>query len=259
MRDRKRRYAGQGTAADGRAGPHEDYGTRRGLLFQEERDKTPGGSAHRTGVTSLRGMSWTRGPLAALAVCVLLLAGSAGCGSGEAHKGKNGASSSPAGKLLDHTDAQGRHYREADDKDAPEVEIEVAPDTGGSWDVRLTVRHFRFSPAGARPRVVPGRGIAWLYLDGTVVARLRTPRHRLAAGLVPRGTHHLTARLHADDGTVWAVHGKPVESTADITESATRETSAGNTTMSSGGTAGLLAAAPARRVRQPVRRVAVAA
>ena len=204
-------------------------------------------------------MSWTRGPLAALVVCVLMLAGSAGCGSGGAHQGKNGASPSPAGRLLDHTDAQGRHYREVADPGAPDVEIEVAPDTGDSWDVRLTVHHFRFSPAGTRPRAVPGRGTAWLYLDGTVVARLRTPRHRLAAGLVPRGTHHLTARLYADDGTVWAVHGKPVESTADITESATREPSAGNTTTSSGGAAGLPAAEPARRVRQPVRRVAVAA
>ena len=34
-----------------------------------------------------------------------------------------------------------------------------------------------------------------------------------------RGTHHLTARLYADDHTVWAVADKPVEATADLTAS----------------------------------------
>ncbi|MHB9862843.1 hypothetical protein [Streptomyces sp. YIM S03343] len=204
-------------------------------------------------------MSWTHGPLVVLAVCVLVLAGSAGCGSGEVHGRMNGASPSPVGKLLDRTDEQGRHYRQVGKDNAPEVEIEVAPDIGNSWDVRLTVRHFRFSPAGTRPRAVRGRGLAYLYLDGAVVARLRTARHRLAAGIVPRGTHHLTARLYADDGTVWAVHGKPVQSTADITESATQQPTPGNAATGSGGTAGLTAAAPVRRVRQPVRRVAAVA
>ena len=193
-----------------------------------------------------------------------MLAGPAGCGSGEAHEEKNGVSPSPVGKLLDHTDEQGRRYREVDAGEAPEVEIEVAPDLGGAWDVRLTVRRFRFSPVGTRPRAVPGRGIARLYLDGRAVARLRVPRHRLAAGLVPRGTHHLTARLYADDGTVWAVHGKPVQSTADVTESATREPTASGTTVGdapagSGGTTAPAAATPARRVRQPVHRVVMAA
>src|SRR5690606_40819865 len=36
---------------------------------------------------------------------------------------------------------------------------------------------------------------------------------------VPRGTHRVTARLYADDGSVWAVDGEPVESTADVTVS----------------------------------------
>jgi hypothetical protein len=66
---------------------------------------------------------------------------------------------------------------------------------------------------------VAGRGVARLYVDGRTVARLRTAECRLAGRLVPRGTHHITARLYADDGTVWAVRGKPIESTADITAS----------------------------------------
>ncbi|WP_280877761.1 hypothetical protein [Streptomyces pseudovenezuelae] len=164
-------------------------------------------------------MSWTRGLFAALAVCVLLLTGSAGCDSSAAHDRKNGDSPSPVGKLLDDTDKQGRHLREVDDKGAPEVGIEVQPDADDSWDVRLTVHHFSFSPAGTKSPAVAGRGFAYLFVDHHLVTRLRGPSYRLPAELVPRGTHHVTARLYADDGTVWAVDGKAVESTADITAS----------------------------------------
>lgn len=164
-------------------------------------------------------MSWTRGLPAALAVCVLLLTGSAGCGSGDAHEGKHGQSASPVGKVLDDTDQEGRHYREVQKQDAPEVGIEVQPDADNAWDVRLTVRNFRFSAKGAKPRAVAGRGVAYIFVDDRLVTRLRGLNCRLPAHLVPRGTHHVTARLYADDGTVWAVKSEPVESTADITAS----------------------------------------
>ncbi|GAA2413029.1 hypothetical protein GCM10010255_57980 [Streptomyces coeruleofuscus] len=152
-----------------------------------------------------------------LAVCVLLLTGSAGCGSGDAQE--SGASPTPVGSLLEDRDAEGRPYREVARRDAPDVGVEVQPGAAGGWDVRLTVRNFRFSPPGATARAVPGQGLARLYLDGRPVARLRAPECRLADRLVPRGTHQVTVRLYADDGTVWAVDGAPVESTADITAS----------------------------------------
>ncbi|MFE9876731.1 nuclear transport factor 2 family protein [Streptomyces sp. NPDC005784] len=163
-------------------------------------------------------MRGTRGLLVALAVCALL-GGATGCGAGDAHERGVAVSASPVGTLLDEMDEEGRLYREVGKTGAPEVAIEIQPDSAGSWDVRLTVRHFRFSPAGARAVPVAGRGIAHLYVDGRTVARLRSAEYQLAGHLVPRGTHHVTARLYADDGTVWAVHGKPVESTADITAS----------------------------------------
>lgn len=166
-------------------------------------------------------MSWKRGLLAALVVCVPLLLGPAACGtSDENGTKKEGESPSPVGRLLDKTDREGRHYREVGKEDAPDVGIEVTPHAGGSWDVRLTVSDFRFSAPDAKAEAATGRGLAYLFVDGSRVARLRTPGYRLAARLVPHGTHHVTARLYADDGTVWAVRGKPVESTADITASA---------------------------------------
>ncbi|MFD4603175.1 hypothetical protein ACFWPQ_34755 [Streptomyces sp. NPDC058464] len=164
-------------------------------------------------------MSWTRGLPGALAVCVLLLVAAAGCGTGEAHGQRGAGSPSPVGKILDDTDESGRHYRELDKKRAPEVGTVVTPDAAGGWDVRLDLHRFRFSPAGTAAKAVVGRGLAYLFVDGGLVTRLRTSAYHLPAGLVPHGTHHVTARLYADDGTVWAVHGKPVESTADVTAS----------------------------------------
>ncbi|MET9910612.1 hypothetical protein ABZZ74_28070 [Streptomyces sp. NPDC006476] len=181
-------------------------------------------------------MSWTRGLLAVLAACVLLLAGSAGCGSSDAHErtdGKGETSTSPVGKLLDDTDPQGRRLRQVDKKGAPDVGIEVLPDAHDTWDVRLTVHHFRFSPGGTKAKPVAGRGFASLFVDDRPVTRLRGTAYRLPARLVTRGTHHVTARLYADDGTVWAVKGKPVQSTADITVSGP-DTTPGGTPGASG-------------------------
>ncbi|QOV45799.1 hypothetical protein [Streptomyces chromofuscus] len=170
-------------------------------------------------------MSWTRRSPAALAVCALLLAAAGGCGTSDAGERKNGESPPAVGRLLDDTDEAGRPYREVRGADAPEVGIEVQPDpSGAGWDVRLTLRDFRLSPAGTAPTAVRGRGVARLFLDGRPVAELRTPEHHLAAGLVPRGTHQVTARLYADDDSVWAVDGEPVERTADITASGSEPT-----------------------------------
>ncbi|CAL9400904.1 hypothetical protein SUDANB140_01452 [Streptomyces sp. enrichment culture] len=161
-----------------------------------------------------------------LAVCVLLLTGSAGCGSSDDGEPEAGTSAAPVGRLLDATDDEGRRYREVDAERAPDVGIEVQPDSDDSWDVRLTLSGFRFSPSGAGTQAVAGRGTARLFLDGDLLTHLRGPRYHLAADLVPRGTHQVTVRLYADDDTVWAVDGEPVESTADITASDAEPTGA---------------------------------
>ncbi|MEF9902846.1 hypothetical protein [Streptomyces sp. P9-A2] len=172
-------------------------------------------------------MVWTGRLITALAVCGVLLAGSAGCGSRAGQEEEQGAGSpSPVGELLEERDDEGRPYREVDEEGAPEVGVEVTPDTGGGWDVRLRIRNFRFSPDGTAGRAVPGRGLAHLYVNDRLVALLRAPGHHLSAHTVPRGTHQVTVRLYADDDSVWAVGGKPVESTADITVSEPSPTAA---------------------------------
>ncbi|MEV3854649.1 hypothetical protein AB0J38_10025 [Streptomyces sp. NPDC050095] len=149
---------------------------------------------------------------AALLACALLT-GLAGCGDDDGPR--------HVGKVLEHTDDEGRHYRQISDKNAPEVELVVKADENPAdgWDVRVRVRHFRLSPAGTPETAVRGRGTIQLYLDDKLLARLRVVDYRLPGARVSRGTHHLTARLYADDHTVWAVDGKPVEATADLTAS----------------------------------------
>ncbi|MGW0422654.1 hypothetical protein [Streptomyces sp. NPDC003015] len=172
-------------------------------------------------------MSWTRGLLALLAVCVLLVTGSVSCGTHGAQERKDGRSVSPVGKVLDDTDHEGRHYREVDPENAPDVGIEVQPATDDCWTVRLTVDNFTFSPAATKAKAVSGHGVAVLLVDDRPVTTLRTPSYRLASAYVPQGTHKVTARLYADDGTVWAVDGTPVESTADVTASKPEATGSG--------------------------------
>jgi hypothetical protein len=188
----------------------------RDLLREDKENQTPGGFALSYRCSTLPGMSWTRGLLALLAVCVLLVTGSVSCGADGARKHKDGQSVSPVGKVLGDTDHEGRHYREVDQENAPDVGIVVQPDTADGWSVRLTVQNFTFSPATTKAKAVSGRGFAVLFVDDRPVATLRTPSCRLPAAYVPQGTHKVTARLYADDGTVWAVDGTPVESTADV-------------------------------------------
>ncbi|MEU0209112.1 hypothetical protein ABZ235_39875 [Streptomyces canus] len=183
-------------------------------------------------------MSWTRGLIALLAVCVVLVTGSVGCGAIGAQERKDGHSVSPVGKVLDDTDEEGRHYREVDKDNAPDVGIEVQPNTDDSWSVRLTVENFTFSPAGTKVKAVSGRGVAVVFVDDRPVTTLRTPSCRLASAYVPQGTHKVTARLYADDGTVWAVDGDPVESTADVTASKPQPAGSGAPSPQAGGSAG---------------------
>jgi hypothetical protein len=211
---------------------------RRDLLREESENQTPGGFAVSDLCSTLAGMSWMRGLIALLAVCVVLVTGSVSCGASGAREHKDGQSVSPVGKVLDDTDEEGRHYREVDKDHAPGVGIEVQPNSDDSWSVRLTVENFTFSPARTKAKAVSGRGVAVVFVDDRPVTTLRAPSCRLAAAYVPQGTHKVTARLYADDGTVWAVDGDPVESTADVTASKPQPSPNGALDPQAGGSVG---------------------
>ncbi|MFD8893735.1 hypothetical protein [Streptomyces sp. NPDC059566] len=170
---------------------------------------------------------------AALLALALLLAGGAatGCGGRATTHHKPGTSheqaSGSVGTLLTATDATGHRLREVPAQGAPEVEVTVRPDSEDGWNLQLAVKNYRFTPDSTGGAALPGAGHAHLELDGRKLARLYGPWFHLPAAQVPEGAHTLTVRLYADDHTAWAVSGKPVEGTAQLTATATAPGQAG--------------------------------
>ncbi|MFJ8661744.1 hypothetical protein [Streptomyces sp. NPDC093795] len=149
--------------------------------------------------------------LPALAVVLAL----AGCGGRATTHHKPGTSHQEAtgssGTLLPARDEGGRRLRELPMADAPTVRAEARPDSEGGWNVHLTVERFRFTPESAGGAALPGRGHARLLVDGRETARLYGPW-----AYVPAGARTVTVRLHADDHTVWAAAGAPVQTTVRL-------------------------------------------
>ncbi|WP_234431912.1 cupredoxin domain-containing protein [Streptomyces sp. NRRL S-241] len=170
---------------------------------------------------------------AALLALALLLAGGAatGCGGRATTHHKPGTSHEQAsggvGTLLTATDATGHRLREVPAQGAPEVQLTVRPDSEDGWNLQLAVKNYRFTPDSTGGAALPGAGHAHLELDGRKLARLYGPWFHLPAAQVPEGAHTLTVRLYADDHTAWAVSGKPVEGTAQLTAIATAPGQAG--------------------------------
>lgn len=161
---------------------------------------------------------------AALLTSAVLLSG---CGEPATTHHKPGTghevATGSAGRLLDTKDAEGHRLRETGAEGAPEVKLTVRPDSEDGWNLQLSLQRFRFTPDSTGGAALPGSGHAHLHLDGRELARLYGPWFHLPGSAIPksakgaRGAHTLTVRLHADDHTVWAVKGKPVESTAPLT------------------------------------------
>lgn len=171
---------------------------------------------------------------AALLALALLLAGGAatGCGGRATTHHKPGTSheqaSGSVGTLLAATDTAGHKLREVPAQSAPEVQLAVRPDSEDGWNLQLTVKNYRFTPDSTGGAALPGAGHAHLELDGRKLARLYGPWFHLPAAQVPEGAHTLTVRLYADDHTAWAVSGKPVEGTAQLTAAAPGGTPGGH-------------------------------
>lgn len=153
------------------------------------------------------------GAWAGVVLAVALTA--AGCGGRPTTHHKPGTSHQEAtggsGTLLAARDEAGHRLREVPAEGAPSVRVEARPDTEGGWNVHLTVERFRFTPESVGGAAIPGRGHARLLVDGKETGRAYAPWHH-----VPPGARSVTVRLHADDHTVWAVAGKPVEATVPL-------------------------------------------
>ncbi|MEU4267400.1 hypothetical protein [Streptomyces sp. NPDC026092] len=192
---------------------------------------------------------------AALAGVVLALALTAtGCGGRATTHHKPGTSHQEAtggsGTLLAATDEAGHRLREVPAEGAPAVRVEARPDSEGGWNIHLTVERFRFTPESVGGAAIPGRGHARLLADGKEAGRVYGPWHHL-----PPGARSVTVRLHADDHTVWAVAGKPIEATVPLTTGATPTAAGAGTAPTT--TAAPTTAAPRTTAPAPGRTVEI--
>ncbi|MEV0986337.1 hypothetical protein [Streptomyces sp. NPDC049949] len=168
-----------------------------------------------------------------LTAALLLVGGAAaGCGGRATTHHKPGTSHEQAtgsvGTLLDAQDPTGHRLREVPAEGAPQVQLAARPDSEDGWNLQLTVNNFRFTPDSTGGAALPGSGHAHLELDGRKLARLYGPWFHLPAAQAPEGAHTLTVRLYADDHTAWAVAGKAIEGTLELTAGAATPDQAGH-------------------------------
>ncbi|MFE3898982.1 hypothetical protein ACFXPY_01100 [Streptomyces sp. NPDC059153] len=159
-----------------------------------------------------------------------LVFGAGACGGRATTHHKPGTSHEQAGgsvgRLLAADDGSGHRLRQVDAKGAPRVTVAVRRDSEDGWNVRLSVRNFRFTPDSVGGAALLGRGHARLFLDGHPLARVYGSWYHLPDSLVRSsgGGTGLTARLYADDHTAWAVNSTPIQATASLTTASAQPT-----------------------------------
>ncbi|MGW2656150.1 hypothetical protein ACWC1D_21170 [Streptomyces sp. NPDC001478] len=157
-----------------------------------------------------------------LVTATALALGAGACGGRATTHHKPGTShaedTGSNGRLLTAEDGDGHRLRRIGADGAPEVGVTVRPDSEDGWNVRLTVRNFRFTPDSVGGAALAGRGHARLFLDGHPLARVYGAWFHLPASLVRAagGGTRLTAGLYADDHTAWAVGSTPVRASATL-------------------------------------------
>lgn len=98
------------------------------------------------------------------------------------------------------------------------MDVSARPDSEDGWNVRLSVRNFRFTPDSVGGAALLGRGHARLFLGDRPLARVYGTWFHLPTSLLRAagGGTRLTARLYADDHTAWAVGSVPVQATTTL-------------------------------------------
>lgn len=151
-------------------------------------------------------------PLAAVAALAL----TAGCASGSHQQNHPGAATSTGPP--NHGSASEHHQlRQVPQEQDPQVRLKVAKDAESGWNLHLITKRFRFSPKDVNQQVEPHTGHAHLYVDGEKLTRLYGPWYYLPPETVPEGEHTLTVKLNANDHSAWAVNGKPVSDSVQVT------------------------------------------
>lgn len=95
----------------------------------------------------------------------------------------------------------------------PSVSFTITKDVVGGYDLHVVTTNFIFTPQLINQAPVADQGHAHLYVDGTLTILLAPWYH--IASLTP-GPHTLMVSLNANDHSVFAANGQPIQSMQTI-------------------------------------------
>ena len=99
----------------------------------------------------------------------------------------------------------------------PTVDFTLTKDSVGGYDLHVVTTNFLFTPQLINTAAIPDQGHAHLYIDGALTILL-APWYHLAV-LTP-GVHTVLVSLNANDHSVFALHGQPIQASKQFTASA---------------------------------------
>lgn len=104
------------------------------------------------------------------------------------------------------------------DRPIPTLAIQISPDPVSGWNLSLTTTHYTFRPDLVNQPPVPNVGHAHIYVNGEKINRLYGNYYHLPE-LLP-GEYEVSVTLNANDHSVWALNGKPIEVKQTIVQTA---------------------------------------
>ncbi len=98
--------------------------------------------------------------------------------------------------------------------DAPTLDMAIAKDEVGGWNLEIRTTNFRFAPEKVNQHHHAGEGHAHLYVNGTKIARIYGPWFHI--GSLPSGMTQVTVTLTANDHSPLAVGDVPLSLTKEL-------------------------------------------
>lgn len=114
-----------------------------------------------------------------------------------------------------HDHGGGAHVMIEADSPAPTLTLTIHPDGPQSRNLHIGVTGFTFAPEAVNGPHIPGEGHAHIYVNNVKFARAYAPWVLLDA--LPKGIHTVRVTLNANDHSVLATGGTPIEATTEVT------------------------------------------
>lgn len=112
-----------------------------------------------------------------------------------------------------HSHMMNRYEVPADQ--APTVELIVAEDAKSGYNISIITTNFTFTPRSVNEENVAGEGHAHLYVDGEKIGRLYGNYYHYDENF--EGTKTFRVELNANDHSVYAVDGEPIQTEVTVT------------------------------------------